>query len=409
MQGVLERGGHLGMLIDQHFTRGVVVDFLGRPALANPILGKFARRFDCPVHGVRVVRLPGHRFRLELTPPLDLPRDADGEIDVAGAMQAMTARGRGLGARASRAVAVDAPALAPGVRRGRCARHPQANVSFSSRLSMRSMAPMFGDARPFPCARPGAPSSRAAVGCRPGPAAGRAAARGRRALHQPGLLLLPAGRPVLGRPRAPARPHRAARLPVDYWDYLGWKDTLAQRPFGERQRGYSGVHGARQVFTPQAVINGSRLDRRLRPAGAGEATARSSARGGLPVPVRGEERDERIVVEIGAEPAPKAALKGDVWLVPVLRSRPVAIGGGENRGRTATYVNVVRDLVRARPLDRGPDQLRGLGVVARPTGADSYGCSLQAEGDGPGRVLGAAKGPGLKPGALDRDTGSALR
>lgn len=91
MQGALERGSHLGMLIDQHFTRGVIVDFMGRPALVNPILGKFARRFDCPVHGVRVIRLPNHRFRLQLTPPLDLPRDADGLIDVQGAMQAMTA------------------------------------------------------------------------------------------------------------------------------------------------------------------------------------------------------------------------------------------------------------------------------------------------------------------------------
>ena len=90
MQGALEKGGHLGMLIDQHFTRGVIVEFMGRPALVNPILGKFARRFDCPVHGVRVIRLPGYRFRLQLTPPLDLPRDAEGLIDVQGAMQAMT-------------------------------------------------------------------------------------------------------------------------------------------------------------------------------------------------------------------------------------------------------------------------------------------------------------------------------
>ncbi len=90
MQAVLERGGHLGMLIDQHFTRGVVVDFLGRPALTNPILAKFARNFECPVHGVRVVRLPGLRFRIELSPPLVLPRGADGQIEVTGAMQAMT-------------------------------------------------------------------------------------------------------------------------------------------------------------------------------------------------------------------------------------------------------------------------------------------------------------------------------
>ncbi len=91
MQGVVERGGHLGQLIDQHFTRGVVVGFFGRPCLANPLLAKLARHYDCPVHGVRVVRLPEGRFRLELTPALDLPRGEDGQIDVAGAMQAMTA------------------------------------------------------------------------------------------------------------------------------------------------------------------------------------------------------------------------------------------------------------------------------------------------------------------------------
>jgi KDO2-lipid IV(A) lauroyltransferase len=90
MQGVLERGGHLGMLIDQHFTRGVRVQFMGRPALVNPLLGKFARHFECPVHGVRVIRLPDHRFRLQLTPRLDLPRDPDGAVNVQGAMQAMT-------------------------------------------------------------------------------------------------------------------------------------------------------------------------------------------------------------------------------------------------------------------------------------------------------------------------------
>ncbi|KQP58784.1 lipid A biosynthesis lauroyl acyltransferase [Methylobacterium sp. Leaf399] len=90
MRGVVERGGHLGQLIDQHFTRGVVVEFFGRPVLANPLLAKLARHYECPVHGVRVVRRPGVRFKLELTPPLDLPRDATGAIDVQGATQAMT-------------------------------------------------------------------------------------------------------------------------------------------------------------------------------------------------------------------------------------------------------------------------------------------------------------------------------
>ncbi|TDR93078.1 lipid A biosynthesis lauroyl acyltransferase [Enterovirga rhinocerotis] len=90
ISGVLDRGGHVGQLIDQHFTRGVVVDFMGRPALTNPLLAKLARHYDVPVHGARVIRLQGHRFRLEITPPLDLPRDAEGLIDVPGAVQAMT-------------------------------------------------------------------------------------------------------------------------------------------------------------------------------------------------------------------------------------------------------------------------------------------------------------------------------
>lgn len=88
--GVLEKGGHLGQLIDQHFSRGVVVDFMGRPALTNPLLAKLARHYEVPVHGARVVRLHGHRFRLEITPALDLPRDAEGQIDVKAATQAMT-------------------------------------------------------------------------------------------------------------------------------------------------------------------------------------------------------------------------------------------------------------------------------------------------------------------------------
>ncbi len=90
MRRVLEEGGHLGMLIDQHLTRGLPVEFFGRQAKANPILAKLARHFDCPVHGVRVVRRPDARFYVELTPPLDLPRDEEGKIDVARALQAMT-------------------------------------------------------------------------------------------------------------------------------------------------------------------------------------------------------------------------------------------------------------------------------------------------------------------------------
>lgn len=85
----LERGQHIGMLVDQRFGRGPKVTFLGRTASANPLLAQLARRFDCPVHGARAIRLPGGRFRLDLTEEIPMPRDAEGRIDVEAATQAM--------------------------------------------------------------------------------------------------------------------------------------------------------------------------------------------------------------------------------------------------------------------------------------------------------------------------------
>jgi KDO2-lipid IV(A) lauroyltransferase len=90
MAGTIERGGHLGMLVDQHRKPGVRVEFFGRPAWANSTLARLARHYDCPVHGARVVRLPHNRFRIELTRALELPRDAEGKIEIAGTMQAVT-------------------------------------------------------------------------------------------------------------------------------------------------------------------------------------------------------------------------------------------------------------------------------------------------------------------------------
>ncbi|MEO0999011.1 MAG: lipid A biosynthesis lauroyl acyltransferase [Pseudomonadota bacterium] len=81
LRDVLEEGGHLGMLVDQHFSDGRPVVFLGRPALVNPIVAKLVRHFDCPLVGARAIRRDGARFTLEMTAPLDLPRDARGRVD----------------------------------------------------------------------------------------------------------------------------------------------------------------------------------------------------------------------------------------------------------------------------------------------------------------------------------------
>ena len=87
MAEALEQGQLVGMVVDQHFSRGPRIDFMGRTAHANPLIPQLARRYDCPIYGARAVRLPGGRFRLELVGPLALPRDAAGRVDVAATTQ----------------------------------------------------------------------------------------------------------------------------------------------------------------------------------------------------------------------------------------------------------------------------------------------------------------------------------
>jgi len=88
---VLEAGGHVAMLVDQHYVRGVDVTFFGRTCKANPLLAQLARLVDCPIHGARIVRLPDRdRFRIDLTEAIEPARDAEGRVDVAGTMQVVT-------------------------------------------------------------------------------------------------------------------------------------------------------------------------------------------------------------------------------------------------------------------------------------------------------------------------------
>jgi Kdo2-lipid IVA lauroyltransferase/acyltransferase len=86
----LEQGRHVAMLVDQHYGRGVEVTFFGRKCLANPLIAMLAREIECPIHGTRVIRLPGNRFAGEISPEVAPVRDAEGRIDVAGTMQAIT-------------------------------------------------------------------------------------------------------------------------------------------------------------------------------------------------------------------------------------------------------------------------------------------------------------------------------
>lgn len=124
---------------------------------------------------------------------------------------------------------------------------------------------------------------------------------------------------------------------VTYWDDSGWKDTFANELYTQRQWNYAHHQGRDTVWTPQIYVNGHTdlvgTDR----AQLDEAIAQAGGRGPSLTWHNG-----KLLVH-AADP-PKNAL--DVWLVRYdPRTLHVAIGGGENSGRTLPQRNVVREWV----------------------------------------------------------------
>ncbi|TMJ64646.1 MAG: DUF1223 domain-containing protein [Alphaproteobacteria bacterium] len=139
----------------------------------------------------------------------------------------------------------------------------------------------------------------------------------------------------------------AVSLPIDYWDYLGWKDTLADSRFSARQKAYSQMRGDREVYTPQVVINGSlHVVGSDRPAIEDAIGVTQKADGVMSVPVTVMQVGKQINVSVAASGRSGAAMHGEVWICSIAKAVPISIGRGENGGRQVTYHNVVRSLLK---------------------------------------------------------------
>jgi hypothetical protein len=139
----------------------------------------------------------------------------------------------------------------------------------------------------------------------------------------------------------------ALSLPIDYWDYLGWKDTLADKRFSARQKAYSHVRGDRNLYTPQVVVNGStQVIGSDRASIEGAIKDTSKAAGVMSVPVTMTLSGKLLNVSVAASKVPSAAARGEVWMCSVSKAIPIMIGRGENRGQEVTYHNVVRNLLK---------------------------------------------------------------
>lgn len=136
----------------------------------------------------------------------------------------------------------------------------------------------------------------------------------------------------------------ALTFPVDYWDYLGWKDTFASPQYSKRQRDYAITRGDGAVYTPQVVVNGGhhmngankqRID----------ATIKASPFQKLTVPIQIHRDGQALTISTPDLPDEAGKEKSTVWLAIVQRRGDVPIGRGENGGHNLTYYNIVRHLI----------------------------------------------------------------
>jgi hypothetical protein len=185
----------------------------------------------------------------------------------------------------------------------------------------------------------------------------------------------------------------AISLPIDIWDYLGWKDTLANPAHSARQRAYARIRGDRQVYTPQIVVNGSMHVLGSDRAAIERVIAQTDQKPDvMSVPVLLSVGGGNLSVKVGSAQNQHAG--GEVWLCPLEQAVAVAIGRGENRGRTITYHNVVRHWLKLGDWTEADSAWSVPMSEIKNNGSDAIDAAavMVQEGthDKPGVILGAA-------------------
>jgi hypothetical protein len=181
----------------------------------------------------------------------------------------------------------------------------------------------------------------------------------------------------------------ALSLSVDYWDYLGWRDTLANSKFTERQRAYAKARGDGAIYTPQIIVNGLA---HVNGSDEGQIllaidkTSKTVA--AQRVPIRLSEEKGKLVVQASAAPTGTVVKDATLWLAVMSPKVEVAIGRGENQGKKIIYTNVVRELI---PIGSWSGKALTVELerqaILRP-GADRCAVLLQQGHAGP--IVGAA-------------------
>jgi hypothetical protein len=170
---------------------------------------------------------------------------------------------------------------------------------------------------------------------------------------------------------------------VDYWDYLGWKDTFAKPEFSDRQRAYDKRFGVAEVYTPQVVVDGRAQAPAVKTDDV-DALVHSARHQLIDAPQM-RWRGGGVAVGGGRRPVGGAG----VWLVRYdPRETNVVVKDGDNRGHTVAERNVVVQLTRL-----GAWRGRPMLLTLPPPPQDGLKIVVLVQGDNGGKILGVLTQP----------------
>ncbi len=177
---------------------------------------------------------------------------------------------------------------------------------------------------------------------------------------------------------------------IDYWDYLGWRDTLGSPDFTRRQQRYARHRGDARVYTPQMVING-RHHVIGNKRGEVMALIEKERKAGdcRHVDVTLACNNDKLHITTGAAPDKLKGREATLWVVTALKNAEVEVTKGENRGRKLKYCNVVRKIVPAAMWKGQPLSLTLPRSELFVDGSTTCAVLLQLDEHGP--IIGAAR------------------
>lgn len=161
---------------------------------------------------------------------------------------------------------------------------------------------------------------------------------------------------------------------VDYWNYLGWEDTLSARFATARQEAYRNASGRAYVYTPQFIVGGAHeFSLRNHDALKSHLTALEPKQGvGM----------QWVNADLHLTPIEDGLKRGHIWRLIFHDTIETKIESGENEGRNLSHHHSVKSIEQIGVWENQPLTIS----IAEP---EIYGVAILISDDR-GAIHGAA-------------------